>query len=212
MKSLTINGSKRESVGKKATKAVRNAGKVPCVLYGGGKPLHFVAEEAAFKTLVYTADVHTVSLEFEGGDKFNAVLQDIQFHPVSDQILHVDFYQIFDDKEIIMQIPIHTKGVARGVKNGGVLRYNLRRLKVKGLPGDLPEFIVANVTNLKIGNKLYVTAVEDKAFKIQHPDNTVICQVKTSRNLIAELEPEEEEEVPAGEVPASETEEVEGKE
>ena len=211
MKSLTINGSKRESVGKKATKAVRNAGKVPCVLYGGGKPLHFEAEEAVFKPLVYTADVHTVVLELEGGEKFNAVLQDIQFHPVSDKILHVDFYQIFDDKEIIMQIPIHTKGVARGVKNGGVLRYNLRRLRVKGLPGKLPEFITADVTNLKIGNKLYVTAVEDKAFVIQHPDNTVICQVKTSRNLIAELEPEEEE-VPAGEVPASESEEEEGKE
>jgi len=210
MKSLTINGSKRESVGKKATKAVRNAGKVPCVLYGGGKPMHFVAEEAAFKTLVYTADVHTVVLELEGGDKFDAVLQDIQFHPVSDKILHVDFYQIFGDKEITMQIPIHTKGVARGVKNGGVLRYNLRRLRVKGLPANLPEFIIADVTNLKIGNKLYVTAVEDKAFVIQHPDNTVICQVKTSRNLIAELEPEEEE-VAAGDVPASESEE-EGKE
>ena len=206
MKSLTINGSKRESVGKKATKAVRNAGKVPCVLYGGGKPMHFVAEEAAFKTLVYTADVHTVVLELEGGDKFDAVLQDIQFHPVSDKILHVDFYQIFGDKEITMQIPIHTKGVARGVKNGGVLRYNLRRLRVKGLPANLPEFIIADVTNLKIGNKLYVTAVEDKAFVIQHPDNTVICQVKTSRNLIAELEPEEEE-VAAGDVPASESEE-----
>jgi len=210
MKSLTINGSKRESVGKKATKAVRNAGKVPCVLYGGGKPLHFVAEDAAFKPLVYTADVHTVVLEIEGGEKFNAVLQDIQFHPVSDRILHVDFYQIFDDKEIIMQIPIHTKGVARGVKNGGVLRYNLRRLKVKGLPGNLPEFIIADVTNLKIGNKLYVTAAEDKAFVIQHPDNTVICQVKTSRNLIADLEPEEDE-VEAGDVPAGESEE-EGKE
>lgn len=203
MKSITINGSKRESVGKKATKAVRNAGQVPCVLYGGGKPMHFVAEEAAFKTLVYTADVHTVSLELEGGDKFDAVLQDIQFHPVNDKILHVDFYQIFDDKEITMHIPIHTKGVARGVKSGGVLRYNLRRLKVKGLPGDLPDFIEADVTNLKIGNKLYVTAVENEAFKIQHPDNTVICLVKTSRNLIAELE-EEEEEVPAGEVPATE--------
>ena len=210
MKSLTINGSKRESVGKKATKAVRNAGKVPCVLYGGGKPMHFVAEEAAFKPLVYTADVHTVVLELEGGDKIDAVLQDIQFHPVSDQILHVDFYQIFGDKEITMQIPIHTKGVARGVKNGGVLRYNLRRLKVKGLPKKLPEFIVADVTKLKIGNKLYVTAAEDKAFTIQHPDNTVICQVKTSRNLIADLEPEEEE-VAAGDVPASESEE-EGKE
>jgi large subunit ribosomal protein L25 len=203
MKSITINGSKRESVGKKATKALRNAGQVPCVLYGGGEPLHFSAEEIAFKGLVYTPDVHTVVLDLKNGDKLDAVLQDIQFHPVTDAILHMDFYQIFEDKEISMEIPIHTKGIARGVKNGGVLRYNLRRLKVKGLPGDLPDFIEADVTNLKIGNKLYVTAVASEDFKIQHPDNTVICQVKTSRNLIADLE-EEEEEVPAGEVPATE--------
>ncbi len=201
MKSLTINGSKRESVGKKATKALRNAGQVPCVIYGGGEPLHFSAEQIAFKDLVYTPDVHTVVLDLNG-DKLDAVLQDIQFHPVTDAILHMDFYQIFEDKEISMEIPIHTKGIARGVKNGGVLRYNLRRLKVKGLPGDLPDFIEADVTNLKIGNKLYVTAVESDDYKIQHPENTVICQVKTSRNLIADVE--EEEEVPAGEVPATE--------
>lgn len=201
MKSLTINGSKRESVGKKATKALRNAGQVPCVLYGGGEPLHFSAEEIAFKDLIYTPDVHTVILKLKG-EKLDAVLQDIQFHPVTDAILHMDFYQIFEDKEISMEIPIHTKGIARGVKNGGVLRYNLRRLKVKGLPGDLPDFIEADVTNLKIGNKLYVTAVASDDYKIQHPDNTVICQVKTSRNLIADVE--EEEEVPADEVPATE--------
>jgi large subunit ribosomal protein L25 len=203
MKSLTIKGSKRESVGKRSTKDLRNAGKVPCVLYGGGEPLHFAADEIAFKDLVYTPDVHTVVLELGNGDKFDAVLQDIQFHPVTDAILHMDFYQIFEDKEITMEIPVHTKGVARGVKNGGVLRYNLRRVRVKGLPQNLPDFIEADVTNLKIGNKLYVTAVQSDDYTIQHPDNTVICQVKTSRNIIADTE-DEEEEVEAGDVPATE--------
>ena len=92
MKSITITGSKRESVGKVATKALRNAGKVPCVLYGGDKALHFSADETAFKTLVYTPNVYTAKIEFEG-NKYNAILQDIQFHPVSDKILHIDFYQ-----------------------------------------------------------------------------------------------------------------------
>jgi len=206
MKSITINGSKRESVGKKVTKALRNAGKVPCVVYGGGEPLHFSADEISFKDLVYTPDVHTVVITLEGGEKIDAVLQDIQFHPVTDAILHMDFYQIFDDKEITMEIPVHTKGTARGVKNGGVLRYNLRRLKVKGLPGNLPDFIEADVTPLKIGNKLYVTAVASDDYTINHPDNTVICQVKTSRNIVAE--DDDEDEVAADEVPATEVDDA----
>ncbi|WP_029034471.1 50S ribosomal protein L25/general stress protein Ctc [Salinimicrobium terrae] len=206
MKSITINGSKRESVGKKATKALRNAGQVPCVLYGGDEPLHFAADEIAFKDLVYTPDVHTVEIKLKDGGKFNAVLQDIQFHPVTDAILHIDFYQIFEDKEISMEIPVHTKGVPRGVKNGGVLRFNLRRMRVKGLPGNLPDFIEADVTPLKIGNKLYVTALKSEDFKIMHPDNTVVCQVRTSRNIIADTE-DEEEEVAADEVPATEVSE-----
>ena len=197
MKSITINGSKRESVGKKSTKALRNAGQVPCVLYGGEQPLHFSAEELSFKHLVYTPDVHTVEIKLGGGETVNAVLQDIQFHPVTDAILHVDFYQIFEDKEITMEIPVHTTGVARGVKNGGVLRFNLRRMKVKGLPGNLPDFIEADITNLRIGNKLYVTALASENFKIMHPDNTVVCQVRTSRNVIAETEEEEETEAAA---------------
>ncbi|HET8753020.1 MAG TPA: 50S ribosomal protein L25/general stress protein Ctc [Salinimicrobium sp.] len=209
MKSITINGSKRESVGKKATKALRNAGQVPCVLYGGDQPLHFSAEEIAFKDLVYTADVHTVDINLGGGEKFNAILQDIQFHPVTDAILHIDFYQTFEDKEITMEIPVHTLGVARGVKNGGVLRYNLRRLKIKGLTKDLPDFITADVKNLKIGDKLYVTALKNDNYKIMHPENTVVCQVRTSRNLIA-LDEEEEENAPAAdEVPATEVDSAE---
>ena len=207
MKSITINGSKRESVGKKATKALRNAGQVPCVLYGGEQPLHFAADEIAFKDLVYTPDVHTVVIELKDGEKFNAVLQDIQFHPVTDAILHIDFYEIFEDKEISMEIPVHTTGVARGVKNGGVLRFNLRRMRVKGLPGNLPDFIEADITPLKIGNKLYVTALKSDDYKIMHPDNTVVCQVRTSRNVVALDEDEEEEETAADEVPATEVNE-----
>ena len=207
MKSITINGSKRESVGKKATKALRNAGQVPCVLYGGDQPLHFAADEIAFKDLVYTPDVHTVVIELKGGEKYDAVLQDIQFHPVTDAILHIDFYQIFEDKEISMEIPVHTTGIARGVKNGGVLRFNLRRMRVKGLPGNLPDFIEADITPLKIGNKLYVTALKSDDFKIMHPDNTVVCQVRTSRNVVAIDEDEEEDEAAADEVPATEVNE-----
>ena len=210
MKSITINGSKRESVGKKATKALRNAGQVPCVLYGGDQPLHFAADEIAFKDLVYTPDVHTVVIELKDGEKYNAVLQDIQFHPVTDAIMHIDFYEIFEDKEISMEIPVHTTGVPKGVKNGGVLRFNLRRMRVKGLPGNLPDFIEADVTPLKIGNKLYVTALKSDNFKIMHPDNTVVCQVRTSRNVVALDEEEEEvEETAADEVPATEVKENE---
>ncbi|MBB4118369.1 large subunit ribosomal protein L25 [Mesonia hippocampi] len=186
MKSITIKGSKRESVGKKATKALRNAGQVPCVLYGGDTPLHFSAPEVEFNSLVYTADVHTVVIELEDGSKANAVLQDIQFHPVTDVILHIDFYQFTENQEITMEIPVHTQGVARGVKSGGVLRLNLRRLRVRGLAQNLPDYITAEVTNLRIGNKLYVTAVESEDYTILHPDNTVICQVRTSRNAVAD--------------------------
>ena len=209
MKSITIKGSKRESVGKKATKALRNAGRVPCVLYGGDQPVHFAADETAFKNLVYTPDVHTVVIELEGGEKLDAVLQDIQFHPVTDAILHIDFYQIYEDKEISMEIPVHTVGIPRGVKNGGVLRFNLRRMRVKGLPSNLPDFIEADVAPLKIGNKLYVTALQSDNYKIMHPENTVVCQVRTSRNVVALDEDEEEEETSADEVPATEVKENE---
>ena len=106
MKSITINGSKREHVGKVATKALRNAGKVPCVIYGGEKPIHFSAEELAFSKLVYTADAHTVVVVLEDGTKIDAVLQDIQFHPVTDKILHIDFFQLHEGKEISMIIPV----------------------------------------------------------------------------------------------------------
>ena len=189
MKSITINGSKRESVGKKSTKALRNAGQVPCVIYGGDKPVHFSAEELAFSKLVYTPNAHTVVIAL-GSDTLNAVLQDIQFHPVTDRILHVDFYQLFDDKEIAMNIPVNLIGKSPGVANGGSLMRNKRKLRVKALPSNLPDFIEADISPLKIGSKLYITELVNENYNFLHPDNTVVCQVKRSRVTIEEEEEE----------------------
>ncbi len=181
MKSITINGSQRESVGKASTKALRNAGKVPCVLYGGDKALHFSADELSFSKIVYTPNVYTAMIELENGDKFKAILQDIQFHPVSDKILHVDFYQLHDDKEVTMDIPVRLEGNAPGVIAGGNLRFPYRKLKVRALPADLPDFISADISELNIGDKLYVTSLKNDKFSILHPDNTVVAQVRVSR-------------------------------
>lgn len=180
MKSISIKGSERESVGKKATKAVRDAGMVPCVIYGGNQPVHFTAESKAFKGLVYTPNAHTVAIDL-AGKTYNAILQDIQFHPVSDAILHIDFFQLNDDKEIVMEVPVKIVGTSPGVLLGGVLNLNQRRLKVKALPKNLPDFVEANISELQMGNKLYVTKIATNNFKLMHPDNTVVCQVKISR-------------------------------
>ena len=180
MKSITIKGSERESVGKVATKALRNAGMVPCVLYGGNQSVHFSAEEIAFKNLVYTPNAHTVVIEL-GKTKINAILQDIQVHPVSDRILHIDFFELFDDKEITMEVPVRIVGTSPGVLAGGVLRLNERKLKVKALPKNLPDFIDADITPLEMGNKIYVTKLASDKYKLMHPDNTVVAQVRISR-------------------------------
>jgi large subunit ribosomal protein L25 len=180
MKSITIKGQERENVGKKATKALRDAGMVPCVIYGGDQPVHFAADKRAFKDLVYTPNAHTVVIELEG-KKIDAILQDIQFHPVSDAILHIDFFQLQDDREVIMEVPVKITGKSPGVMAGGVLRLAQRRLKVKALPKNLPDFISADISPLEMGNKLYITKLASDDYKFMHPDNTVVCQVRISR-------------------------------
>jgi large subunit ribosomal protein L25 len=151
------------------------------VLYGGNQPVHFSADERAFKNLVYTPNAHTVVIDLGEGKSFNAILQDIQVHPVSDKILHIDFFQLFDDKEITMEVPVKVVGVSPGVLLGGVLRLNTRRLKVKALPKNLPDFIDADISPLEMGNKLYVTKLISDKYKLLHPDNTVVAQVRISR-------------------------------
>ncbi len=207
MKSITIQGTKRESVGKKSTKALRDAELVPCVVYGGAETLNFSAEERSFKGLVYTPDAHTVSIEVDG-QTIPAVLQDIQFHPITDKILHADFYQLADDKPVVMEVPVRLTGRAKGVVSGGALRQSFRKLKLKALPANLPDEIVVDVTPLKIGNKLYVGDIKAEGFTFMHPDNAVVVAVKMSRTAMkggAVVEDDDEEETPAeGEAPAAE--------
>jgi len=181
MKSLTIKGFKRESVGKSATKALRNAGNVPCVLYGEGEPLHFAADERVFKKLVYTPETHTVVIELEDGSKHEAIMQDIQFHPISDRILHIDFFRLSPDKEVTVSVPVKTEGVAPGIIKGGALSLVLKKLKVRAIPANLPDAVVVNIDKLDIGNKVYVSELRTDSYKLMHPDNVVVVQVKMSR-------------------------------
>ena len=194
MKSITINGSKRESVGKSASKALRNAGQIPCVLYGGEGPMHFSAPELAFSKLVYTSNAYTVVIAFNEKETYSAVLQDIQFHPVTDKILHIDFYQLFDDKEIAMDIPVRLVGNSIGVKLGGNLQRNKRKLRIKALPTNLPDYIEIDITDLNIGDRVYITELENESYTFLHPDNTVVCQVRRARAAIVdEVESDEDE-------------------
>lgn len=206
MKSITIQGQKRESVGKKSTQALRDAELVPCVVYGGEQPINFSTAEKSFKNLVYTPDAHTVVIELEG-KKIDAVLQDIQFHPITDKILHVDFYQLSADKPVVMEVPVRITGRAKGVVAGGVLRQSFRKLKIKALPANLPDEIVVDVTPLRIGNKLYVGSIKNEAYTFLHPDNAVVAAVKMSRNAMknagAVVEDDDDEEA-EGEAPEAE--------
>ncbi|MDC6361733.1 MULTISPECIES: 50S ribosomal protein L25/general stress protein Ctc [Flavobacteriaceae] len=193
MKSITIKGSQRESVGKVSTKALRNAGKVPCVLYGGDTPIHFSADEISFRDLVYTPNAHTAVIELENGQKFDAVLQDIQFHPVTDKILHIDFYQLFKDKPVTMNIPVRLEGNSPGVRNGGRLLFRKRKLSIKALPELLPDFITVDISKLRIGGTIAVETILNDDYSILHPDSTAIVQVKASRTSVDEVEDEDEE-------------------
>ena len=206
MNSITISGSKRESVGKKATKALRNAGLVPCVIYGGDEPIHFSAEINAFKKLVYTPDAHTVVVDLGKDGTYNAIAQDMQWHPVKELLLHADFYQIFDDKMVTMEVPVQLTGSSRGVLNGGVLRRNNRKLKVKALPANLPDYITIDITDMKIGHKRYVRDLRVDEYEIMHPDSVVVVMIKTSRTAV--VEDDDDEEVEAGDVPSTQTDDV----
>ena len=195
MKSITINGSKRESVGKSSTKALRNAGKVPCVVYGGEKPVHFSADEISFSKLVYTPNAHTVVISLDGKEEINAVIQDIQFHPVSEKILHIDFFQLFENKEINMTIPVKFSGNAPGVRlEGGLLFKNKRKLYVKALPKNLPDFIPVDISNLHLNDKVTIQDLLSEDYIFVHPENMVVCQVKMSRASLSLTTAEEEDE------------------
>ena len=191
MKSIKIKSLVREATGKTSTKSVRKDGLVPCVLYGGDQVLHFTATEIGFKDLVYTAAAHTVVLDF-GDDKKNAILQDIQFHPLTDRIIHIDFLQVFDDKEVTVSIPVNFIGTPIGVRNGGNLLVRKRAIRTRAIPANLPDAIDINIEELKIGKFLYIGDIRDERYTFLAGDKSVIVGVKTARGAVEDEEEEEE--------------------
>lgn len=188
MKSISITGSTRASVGKNTAREVRAAGDIPCVLYGGTDLLHFSASEVQFKKLLYTPEVFTVNLDVDGKN-YQAVLREVQVHPVSDAILHLDFLQLFADKSVVIDVPVHITGNSIGVKQGGKLITKVRKLKVKSLPSDLPESITLNVDDLEIGKAIRVRDINVKNVEILDSPNNVVTAVQITRQVAAEATP-----------------------
>ncbi|HEX2967886.1 MAG TPA: 50S ribosomal protein L25/general stress protein Ctc [Bacteroidales bacterium] len=180
MKTIEIKGSFRNELGKKSSKQIRRQGGVPCVIYGKDGNTHFSAEELSFKNLVYTHEAHLVKILIDN-QEFNAVLKDIQFHPVSDKIQHVDFIQISEDKPVIINIPVTVKGTSAGVLAGGKLVIKKRNLKVKGLPKDLPEFLPIDITDLKIHQSVKVGDLSFEKIELLDLKKDMVVGVATSR-------------------------------
>jgi len=184
MKTVSMSGSLRENVGKKDAKALRNAEKVPCVIYGGEKQLHFAVPYGDFRHLVYSPDIAFIDLDIEG-TKYKAILQDIQFHPVSDNILHADFKELVDGKKIVMAVPVKTNGLPVGVTEGGKLMVKLRKLKVRSLPEFMPETITVEVEHLKIGNSVKVKDISVDNAELLDTPNAVAVAVNMTRAAVA---------------------------
>jgi large subunit ribosomal protein L25 len=191
MKEVSLSGSARTNVGKKDAKAVRVAGNVPCVIYGAGTQTHFSVKHTDMEKLVYTPHVHIINIDVNGKST-KTIIQDIQFHPVTDRIVHVDFIELQDDKKIKVNIPVNLFGRSPGVLNGGKLQQIFRRLKVYALPGDLPDSIEVDITPLKIGMAIRVSDVNTDKLNIINAANAVICSVKMARGVVEDDEEDEE--------------------
>ena len=180
MKTIEIKGSFRTELGKKSSKQLRKIGNVPCVIYGKDKNIHFHAHELAFKNLIYTPEAHLVDLNIEN-ELHKAVLKDVQYHPVSDKILHADFIEVFEDKPVTINIPIKVSGDSVGVIAGGKLTIKKRSLKVKGLPNDLPENLPIDITNLKIHESVKVGDISFDKIELLDQKKLMVLTIATSR-------------------------------
>ncbi|HNX12570.1 MAG TPA: 50S ribosomal protein L25/general stress protein Ctc [Paludibacteraceae bacterium] len=180
MKTFELAGEVRSEVGKKATKAVRSAEAIPCVLYGGKENVHFTVTESAVRKLVYSPDVFVVNLTV-GGVTTTSIMKELQFHPVTDKILHLDFLEISETKPVVVEVPVQLLGLAEGVKAGGKLSLETRKLKVKGLYKNIPEKIDVDVTSVGLGKTVQVGKLQVKDLEILNNKNAVVAQVKLTR-------------------------------
>ena len=191
MKTFALSASVRET-NKIANRALRNQGKVPCVLYGGEKQVYFSAAENDLNKLVNTPDVYLLNIDIDG-ESYQAILQDIQFHPLTDRIIHIDFLQVFEDKEVTVNIPVNFIGTPIGVRNGGNLLVRKRAIRTRAIPANLPDAIDINIEELKIGKFLYIGDIRDERYTFLAGDKSVIVGVKTARGAVEDEEEEDEE-------------------
>lgn len=189
--------------GTSASNSLRGQGMVPCVIYGGEENVHFYADERAFKDLIYTAEIHKAVIDVDG-KKYEAILKDAQFHPVKDNLLHVDFMELIAGKPITTVAPVKLQGNAIGIRNGGKLSFPLRKLKIKATPENLPNAIVLNIEKMRIGHKMSVADVKADGFEILNNSDAIIVAIKTSRNAVMDSDDEEEEGAEGEEAPAAE--------
>ena len=199
MRTLEISAKLRKSTGKKETKKLRREQNVPCELYGYGKEnIHFYAHENIFKNLVYTPHTFVTTLDIEG-QKYRAVMKDIQFHPVTDKIQHIDFLMVQEERKIRTEVTIEIEGTPVGIAEGGILLRRARKLNVIGLPKHLPDDIIVNVEKLNIGDSINVRDLDVENLEILDAPNRVICSVQVAKMQIVEEEEEEGEEGEEGE-------------
>tara|TARA_B100001769_G_C21928693_1_gene500594 strand:+ start:118 stop:768 length:651 start_codon:yes stop_codon:yes gene_type:complete len=192
MKTVSLSGSSRENVGKKGATQLRNQERIPAVLYGGKEQVHFSISENEAKKLVFTPNVYLIDLEVNG-KKVKAIIQETQIHPVTDRILHIDFFEVNESNPFKVKLPVTLSGFSKGVRNGGRLRQNFRKLHVMGLVGDMPEDINIDITPLRIGHKKRVSDLSISGLKFLDPLNAVVVGVQTARAAIEEEEEDEEE-------------------
>ena len=193
MKVAQLSGSPRVNVGKKDAKALRDAGQVPCVLYGQGTQTHFSVKDLAIEKLVFNPDVFKIELDIDG-KKSEAIIQELQQDPITDRVMHVDFLELNAKKAVKVALPVRLTGSSRGVMAGGKLMQVFRRLKVIGLPGDLPEAITIDISKLRIGQSVRVGDLETEGLKLVDAKNAVVVAVKMARGAskAAEIDDEDE--------------------
>ena len=191
MKSVSINGIARVDLGKKFSKKLRNEGQVPCVIYSKGKdPSHLSTNYNELRKIIYSPNVYIINVNI-GEKAHNTIIRDIQFHPLSDNILHVDFLELTENELVSLEIPVQLNGNSIGVRNGGTLNLVMRKLLVKSLPKNLPDVIEIDITNLKIGSSIRISDIKNESYQFLQPENGVIVSVKTSRNVTEEEGAEE---------------------
>jgi large subunit ribosomal protein L25 len=182
MKTFELKGEIRNDFGKKAAKTYRSQGLIPCVIYGGNNQenLNFLVKSGDVRKLIYTPEVQLVDLDL-GGKKMKAILKEVQFHPVKEEILHIDFLHVFDNIPVVMEIPVQLEGLAEGVRAGGKLSLDMRKLKVKAFAEKLPEKLVINVENLQLGKSIQVGELQFEGLEILNAKNAVVCRVQLTR-------------------------------